>query len=199
MLYGYWHLIVVIPTVIYSSMEYMKTNETRNEGVAVRIAKPEDAQGFIDHWIEIACEPDIYVSYTPEEANVSLEKERETIRKQIEAGNLYLVAEAKDKIIAHLICTVDHSYAITRHIAVLGMSVSREYRNQGIGTEMMKEAIKWARGNGIVRLELEVYADNAPAVHLYKKFGFEVEGRKRKYAYQRGKYYDSLIMSRLFA
>jgi putative acetyltransferase len=127
-----------------------------------------------------------------------LEPKRDRIRQHLEMGNLYLVAEADGKIIAEFTCLVDHSYEITRHTAVLGMSVDRDYRNQGIGTRLMKAAIDWARHKRIVRLELEVYAENLAAIHLYEKFGFEVEGRKRKYAYQRDKYYDSLIMSRLF-
>jgi RimJ/RimL family protein N-acetyltransferase len=167
--------------------------------VIIRSAKPEDAAAIISHMIGIASEPEIYVSYTPEEANISVESKRNQIIKQLEIGNLYLVAEAEGEIVADFTCIVDRSYAITRHTAVLGMSVDRNYRNRGIGTRLMNQAIKWAQTNAIVRLELEVYVDNGPAIHLYRKFGFEAEGRKRMYANQRGRYYDSLLMSRLFA
>jgi L-phenylalanine/L-methionine N-acetyltransferase len=34
-------------------------------------------------------------------------------------------------------------------------------------------ADKWLN---LTRLELEVYTDNEPAIRLYKKFGFAVEG-----------------------
>lgn len=166
--------------------------------VIIRQAKPQDAEGIIAHAIEIAREPDIYMSYTPKEADVPVEEEREKIINHLEVGNLFLVAEAEGKIIAIFTCVVDHSLVITRHTAVLGMSVDRNYRNRGIGAEMMERAIRWAQERGIVRLELEVYAENATAIRLYEKYGFEVEGRKRMYAYQRGRYYDSLIMSRLF-
>ncbi len=147
---------------------------------------------------EIAAEPDIYVSYTPAEASVPVEKQAETIRKHLEVGNLFLVAEVEGKVIAQLGCVVDYSWAITQHTAVLGMSVDRSYRNRGVGAELMGRAIRWAQEKGIARLELEVYAENVAAIHLYEKFGFEVEGRKRMYAYQRGRYYDSYVMSRLF-
>jgi len=166
--------------------------------IVIRAATREDAEGIITHIIDISSEPDIYVSYTPEEANIPVEPKSDRIKQHLEMGNLYLVAEAEGKIIAEFTCLVDHSYAITRHTAVLGMSVDREYRNQGIGSRLMKAAIDWARDKRIGRLELEVYAENVAAIHLYEKFGFEVEGRKRNYAYQRDRYYDSLIMSRLF-
>lgn len=166
--------------------------------IIIRFATPEDAEGIIAHMISIATEPDIYVSYTSDEATVPIEKERARIKKHLESGDLSLVAEAESKIIAHITCIVDRLYAITRHTGVLGMSVDRNYRNRSVGTRLMGRAVEWAQEHGIVRLELEVYTDNGIAIHLYEKFGFEVEGRKRLYAYQRGRYYDSYIMSRLF-
>jgi ribosomal protein S18 acetylase RimI-like enzyme len=165
--------------------------------VALRPTRPEDAQAIINHLIAIASEPDVYVSYSAEEANVPVEKEAERIRKDMEVGNLCLVAESESLVVGEFCCRRDHAFAFTRHTAVLGMSVKSGYRNQGIGTRFMEGAIHWAAEHDVVRLELEVYADNAPAIHLYKKFGFEVEGLKKKYAYQRGRYYDSLIMARL--
>jgi ribosomal protein S18 acetylase RimI-like enzyme len=168
------------------------------ESVTIRPIVPEDAEGLIAHWIRIASEPEIYVSYTSEEASIPVEKEREAIRKNLEERNLCLVTETGGEIVAHLCCLVERTYSITRHTATLGMSVDRSYRNRGIGTRLMDRAINWAQENRIVRLQLEVYAENSPAIHLYDRFGFEVEGRKRMYAYQRDRYYDSLIMSRLF-
>ena len=44
---------------------------------------------------------------------------------------------------------------------------------------------------------LRVYADNAPAIALYEKFGFEIEGTHRRFAYRNGEYVDAHIMARL--
>jgi RimJ/RimL family protein N-acetyltransferase len=166
--------------------------------ITIRDAIPGDAEGCIAHMMDIASETDTYVSYTPDEANVPVDKETERIKRDLAIGNLCLVGQAEGRIIAQLGCMVDRSFAITRHTAALGMSVDRNYRNQGIGTELMERAINWAKEKGIVRLELEVYAENVAAIHLYEKFGFGIEGRKRMYAYQRGRYYDSYLMARLF-
>jgi L-phenylalanine/L-methionine N-acetyltransferase len=49
----------------------------------------------------------------------------------------------------------------------------------------------------LVRIELEVYTDNGPAIHLYKKFGFEIEGTHRMFAFRNGVYVDVYSMGRL--
>jgi L-phenylalanine/L-methionine N-acetyltransferase len=49
------------------------------------------------------------------------------------------------------------------------------------------------------RIELTVYADNEPAVRLYQKFGFEVEGTLRNYAFRDGQLIDALSMARVRA
>jgi putative acetyltransferase len=50
---------------------------------------------------------------------------------------------------------------------------------------------------GLQRIELTVYADNAPAVHLYQKFGFEIEGTARAYALRHGELVDAHHMAHL--
>ena len=47
------------------------------------------------------------------------------------------------------------------------------------------------------RLELNVYADNAGAITLYERFGFEREGVHQAYAWRDGAYVDSLSMARV--
>lgn len=47
------------------------------------------------------------------------------------------------------------------------------------------------------RLELTVFADNAAAIALYEKLGFEREGVLRSYAFRDGAYVDVLAMARL--
>lgn len=47
------------------------------------------------------------------------------------------------------------------------------------------------------RLELTVYTDNEPALRLYKKLGFEIEGTHRKHAFRDGAYVDSYCMARV--
>lgn len=49
----------------------------------------------------------------------------------------------------------------------------------------------------LTRLELEVYTDNEAGIHLYERFGFEIEGTLRQHAFRDGRYVDSYTMARL--
>jgi ribosomal-protein-alanine N-acetyltransferase len=64
---------------------------------------------------------------------------------------------------------------------VLTLAVTPERRRQGLGRSLLTAAQTLARSRGIEALFLEVAADNAAAVALYKGAGFEQVGRRRGY------------------
>ena len=84
------------------------------------------------------------------------------------------------------------------HVGSIGMAVHDAYAGRGAGTALMAAVIdladNWLQ---LKRLELGVYADNARAIALYERFGFEREGLNRAYAWRDGAYADSLMMARL--
>lgn len=85
-----------------------------------------------------------------------------------------------------------------RHVAMLGISVIGAAQGQGVGTALMQALLDYADGWGqILRIELNVYADNQRAIGLYQRFGFVHEGTHRAYALRDGVYVDSLSMARL--
>ena len=85
-----------------------------------------------------------------------------------------------------------------RHAAMIGISVAPASQGQGVGTALMLAMCDFAdRWMQVLRLELSVYTDNAVAIALYRKFGFEVEATLRGYALRDGAYVDSLSMARL--
>ena len=49
----------------------------------------------------------------------------------------------------------------------------------------------------LLRVELEVYADNERAIALYEKMGFQREGLRRMATVRRGRYIDECSMARL--
>jgi len=80
----------------------------------------------------------------------------------------------------------------------LVMMVHPQHQGCGIGTRLMEKLLDLADNwLGLRRVELGVYPDNAPAIRLYEKFGFEVEGRRRQVVIRDGEYIDDLVMARL--
>jgi ribosomal protein S18 acetylase RimI-like enzyme len=57
------------------------------------------------------------------------------------------------------------------------MGILAGARNTGAGSWMMEKLLSEARARGDKEMALEVIEQNAPAVHLYQKFGFETVQR----------------------
>jgi putative acetyltransferase len=75
--------------------------------------------------------------------------------------------------------------------------VHDDWQGKGVGTAFMLAAVDMAdKWLNLTRLELEVYTDNESAVRLYKKFGFEIEGMMKRFAFRDGEYVDVYAMAR---
>lgn len=81
--------------------------------------------------------------------------------------------------------------------AYLTIGVRESYRGKGIGTELMNKAEEYAKGRGIRRMELEVFSKN-PALKLYTRKKYEVEGVKKDAVKYNGSYDDIIIMAKRF-
>jgi putative acetyltransferase len=122
-------------------------------------------------------------------------------RKQVEdavSGRYMLVACAGEKIVGAL-GLGGYATPRLRHVGRLGpIAVSRTAQGLGVGSSLMRAAVDLADNwLNLVRLELMVFAANAPAIALYRKFGFEVEGTARALGFQAGRYVDVHTMSRV--
>lgn len=120
-------------------------------------------------------------------------------RKRMEStpdGEIRLVAMVAQEMAGQLdIYTT--SRPRRRHVGEIGMAVREDFQGQGVGSALMQAALDMADNwLNLTRIELEVYCDNEPAVRLYKKFGFEIEGTLKQYAFRAGKYVDVYTMAR---
>jgi len=85
-----------------------------------------------------------------------------------------------------------------RHVASLGMAVRDDWHGQGVGSALMQAVVDLADNwLNLTRLELSVFVDNAPALRLYEKFDFTIEGTLVQYAFREGRYVDVYTMARL--
>ncbi len=112
--------------------------------------------------------------------------------------DLLLLAERGGDVLGSAGLHPAHASQRRRHAMMLGLSVLPQAQRQGVGSALMQALCDYAdRWAHVLRLELTVFVDNAPAIALYRKFGFETEGTHRAYALRDGVYVDALAMARL--
>lgn len=129
------------------------------------------------------------VPYTREDA----------IRQRIfEAGpNVHwLVGLIEDEVVAQ--AGLIRKMARQAHCGEVLIAVHDDHVGRGIGRRMMEAMLDLADNwLGLVRVQLDVDIDNAPAIHLYESVGFEHEGTLRAFALREGVLIDAHMMARL--
>jgi putative acetyltransferase len=129
----------------------------------------------------------------------SLEAWRERLAEPPE-GLYSLVACVEDEVVGSLGLHTTPTRWRMRHVGSIGMAVRDDWQGRGVGTELMEAALDLADNwLDLTRIELRVYTDNAAAIALYEKFGFEVEGTHRRLAFRNGEYVDGYSMARVIA
>ena len=118
------------------------------------------------------------------------------ISAYIEEGSMYLYKE-NDAIVGAMAVTmyqgedyhaiewiqqVEDSKVAVIHI----LAVSPDAQGKGIGSKMIREAIRLAQTNGMKAIRLDALASNTPAHKIYKALGFEFRGKQHLYAENTG-------------
>jgi putative acetyltransferase len=159
--------------------------------IAIRKAGPSDAEAI---W-KCYTAP-LVVRNTLQMPYRSLESVREQLTKSGE-GDHILVAVIDGEVIG-VIGLHTSSRPRVNHKGEIGMMVRDDWQGKGVGVAMMRAVIdladKWLN---LARIELTVFTDNEPTIALYRKFGFEIEGTLRKYAFRDGEFVDAYVMVRI--
>jgi ribosomal protein S18 acetylase RimI-like enzyme len=152
----------------------------------VRPGRPEDARALAELFAAVAEERDGIASEPPVDVDARTERFAASIDDVI-------VAVGAGDIVGWL-----HIEAARFGVGELGMAVSKPWRGRGVGSALLAAEIEKARGEGLHKLSLEVFAHNEAAIALYRKLGFVEEGRRVKH-YRRasGELWDSIVMGLL--
>jgi putative acetyltransferase len=172
----------------------LPTFERPDGQITVRHAEPEDAAAL--H--RLFREPQ--VAYWTFELPQAPRASADRFVSNLGEGRYMLLACADDELVGTLgISPCQYSGPRVRHVARLGpIAVSTDWQGRGVGSMLMAAAVDLADNwLNLLRLELHVYADNAPAIALYRKYGFVVEGTHRAFGFRAGRYVDGASMARL--
>lgn len=81
-----------------------------------------------------------------------------------------------DEVLGYSVCICAHPDADIANIAV-----SKNQQGRHIGSFILENLLKQLQSEGFCRVFLEVRVSNGAAIGLYKKYGFETVGVRKKY------------------
>ncbi len=162
-----------------------------SDDLTIRPTHPDDAQAFY----EILTHPKV-VRTLLELPSQEFDKTEQFIQEQT-PGHHRLVAEKDGRVIGAANLSIPQNPRRV-HSGDVDIIIHPVHWNAGVGSALMLAILDLADNwFNLLRVELEVLANNPAAIHLYEKLGFELEGTKRKAVFGNGRYQDIHIMARL--
>lgn len=163
--------------------------------IRLRAREPEDAP-LLYQWFN---DPEVTEHLTMRYP-LSMKSERDFIERVSTPGYAHAGFAVETLADRRLIGGVDlqHTSAENR-CASLGIAIGdKTCWDGGYGTDTMRTVCRFGfEMMNLHRIELEVYANNARARHVYERVGFVLEGCRRQALYKYGRYQDVLVMSLL--
>lgn len=169
--------------------------DKKGREIIIRSAEENDAENLIDY-LKITAAETPFLIREPDEITLSIEQEQAFIRAKKDSENeLLLIAEIGGRHIGNCSLMSIGEYKRYRHRCDIAIALYKEYCGLGVGKAMLETVLDIAEKTGYEQAELEVIADNKPAIALYEKLGFKIYGTfpdNMKYA--DGSYVDAYWM-----
>jgi len=138
-----------------------------------------------------------FMMYEPGERQTTVEQQIARIRDIRASDNqLMLVAEHEGQLVGYL-GAMGGDFHRNHHSVHIFVGILERFTGQGLGRRLFEETERWARRQGLHRLELTVMRHNARGLALYQKIGFEIEGTRRDSLKVDGEYVDEICLAKL--
>ena len=158
----------------------------------VRSAELADSEPLLEFAVTTAATTDQILT-RPEEFP-DLDGERAFIQSMLEGESSLLIAALHERRFIASLGIHGTRFARNRHVGELGMMVAADWRGRGVGAGLIESALAWARAHRTLeKVCLRVYDENGAGRALYRKMGFEEEGRQRGQIRLEGDRYVDLI------
>lgn len=140
-----------------------------------------------------------YMMYEPKEREqrTNIQELQDDIQRNVVHGNDFLQIALAGKEMVGYVRAERGKFNRVSHVAYIVVGILKDYGGKGIGTAFFQNLEKWAKENGIIRLELTIECSNKAAMHLYEKSGFEVEGIRKKSMLVEGVFVDEYYMAKI--
>jgi RimJ/RimL family protein N-acetyltransferase len=149
----------------------------------IRPARPEDTHAMAQLMADVAEERDKIGTEPPVDLEERAARFATTLAETF-------VGDADGRIVGMINVDVNRF-----GYGVIGMLVEADWRGRGVGSALVRACIDLSRERGLHKLCLDVWPANAPALALYRKFGFVEEGLLvKQYRRANGELWDALVM-----
>lgn len=135
--------------------------------VTIRPITRDDVDGF---WRALCSVIDEKV-YLATDVHPPIERTRAFVDKLVSNGWVRFVADDNGTIVGW--CDILARDETQPDLGVTGMGLIAPYRGKGLGEKLLRAALAAAQDKGFATIRLDVWSENAPAIALYKKLGFE--------------------------
>jgi len=164
----------------------------------IRPIKTSDAENYLKFQLKIHSQTDYLLLLPYEVKKRSVDFYQELIERieNDDFGNIIIALDG-DKIVGS-IGLGEYLVSKRRKQTNFGLGVLAEYHKQGIAQQLFDQAEQWINKKGFARVEITVFSENLPAYNFYMKNGFDQEGLKRKSVYMNNKFYDEIMLAKLY-
>ena len=165
---------------------------------SIREAGIDDAKNLLAYLQQVGSESD-NLTFDAKGVPFTEEQERAYLDLRMCSPNtITLLAMEGEKIIGSLGIDTP-SFERLSHRGEMGISVLKEYWGQGVGSALLEAMFSWIRDNPtrLRKIDLTVREDNDRAIALYKKFGFQEEGKVTRLVAIGNTFYDGITMGLL--
>lgn len=162
--------------------------------VIVQMLAESDLPLLVEFINELTSE-DTYI-YRDKDKPVTLDEEKEWLKNTIAAmdkdNQAYFVAKAEGKIIGG--GNIIRGWMREQEQGRFRISIAKEYREQGVGTEMMQIGLEVAKEMGLNLLHSWIFSDDSKGLYLAKKMGFIEAGKLPQSIRFKNGYVDQVLV-----
>ena len=111
----------------------------------------------------------------------------------------FIVAESQARIVGYIMCRLEHGFSDLKKLRfarkghIISVAVMPDFRNLGIGHSLVEQALSALSARYADECYLEVRINNAQAINLYKKMGFEITRTIPRYYFDG---FDAYVMAK---
>lgn len=165
-----------------------------NDLLCIRPAQNSDLSVLAQN-IQSVCDEKIFLMT---DEFIITEEWRKILDNAVDEHNrrLLSVAAINGKVVGHLRLFPEWNGPKSRHVGQIGIVIIKNFREKGIGKELLQYAIYWAKFVGLKKLTASIFSSNERALNLFQNFNFTQEGRKVQQFFVDGRYIDEILYAR---